>query len=141
MKNVIATLAGLMVAAIITFGIESLSSSIFPLPDGADPTNMEWLKNNIDLIPTGAMILVAFAHFIGIVIGMLVAGLISRTSLIPAYIVGVLMLAGTIANLVMIPHPTWFMVVDILGVLVGICIGKSVAAKKINASDKQVIEQ
>lgn len=129
MKFVLATIAGLMVAAIITFGIESLSAVIFPFPDGADPTDMEWLKNNMESIPTGAMIIVALAHFIGIVCGMVVAGIISKTSVIPAYIVGALMLAGTVANLIMIPHPIWFMITDIIGALIGICIGKGLASK------------
>lgn len=135
MKNVLAAVAGLMVAAILTFGIESLSAILFPFPEGADPTDMEWLKNNVDAIPSGALIVVGFAHLIGIVCGMFVAGLISKTSMIPAYVVGVLMLAGTIANLFMIPHPAWFAITDLIGVLIGILLGRKLASKQMKASE------
>lgn len=131
MKNVLAAFVGLMTAAIITFGFEALSTIFFPLPEGANPTDVEWVKNNIDLIPTGSMIIVAIAHLIGIICGMFVAGLISKTSLIPAYIVGGLMFFGTIANLFMIPHPTWFMITDVIGALIGIGIGKNLAAHQL----------
>ncbi|MBT8273581.1 MAG: hypothetical protein KJO77_07235 [Bacteroidia bacterium] len=134
MKYVLATLAGLMVAALITFGIESLGTVFFPLPEGANPTDLEWLKNNLDLIPTGAMIMVALAHVIGIICGMLVAGLIAKNSMIPSYVVAVLMLLGTIANLFMIPHPTWFMFVDIVGALIGIYIGKTLVSNKLKGN-------
>lgn len=131
MKYVLAALAGLMVAALLTFGFESLGGVLFPLPEGADPMDTEWLKKNMDLIPTGAMIMVALAHVIGIIFGMLVAGLIAKNSMIPSYVVGVLMLLGTIANLFMIPHPIWFMFVDIVGALIGIYIGKTLVSNRL----------
>lgn len=131
MRYVLATFAGLLVAAILTFGIESLGSVFFPLPEGADPMDIEWIKNNMNLIPTGAMIMVALAHVVGIICGMLVAGLIAKNSMIPAYVVAVLMLLGTIANLFMIPHPTWFMFVDIVGALIAIYIGKTLVSSKL----------
>ena len=132
MKPVLATIAGLMVAALIIFGIESLSTILFPLPEGADPTNLEWLEYNMDQIPTASMIIVAFAHLVGVIIGMIIAANIARTSLIPSYIVAVLLFTGTVANLLMIPHPAWFMITDVLGILVGIGIGRTFAKKKVN---------
>jgi hypothetical protein len=134
MKNILAALAGIMIAAIIIFGLEALSTVIFPLSEGANPTDSEWLKENIDLIPTGAMIIVALAHMIGIICGMYVAGLISKTSLFPAYVVGALLLVGTIVNLIMIPHPTWFMITDVIGALIGIGIGKNLAANQLKGA-------
>lgn len=134
MKNVLAAITGLMVAAILTYGIESLSAILFPFPEGVDPMDMEWLKNNTDVIPSGALIVVGLAHLIGIVCGMLVAGLISKTSMIPAYVVGVLMLAGTIANIVMIPHPAWFSITDLIGALIGISMGRKLASIQMNES-------
>ncbi|WP_274475902.1 hypothetical protein [Mangrovimonas aestuarii] len=131
MKRVLAVLAGLIVAGIVTLLIETLGTYLFPLPEGADPMNDEWLKNNIDKIPIGAMACVALAHALGITVGMILAGAISRTSPIPAYIVSGLMIVATIVNLFMIPHPTWFMAVDILACLLGFFIGKQFIQNKI----------
>ena len=131
MKNVLATLVGLVVAFIITMGLESLSGVFFPLAEGSDPTNPEWLKANIHTIPTGALIIVAAAHLIGIIIGMYIAALIAKESLIPSYLVGSLLLVGIVVNLMMIPHPTWFMIADFIGGIIGIGIGKTLASRKI----------
>ena len=134
MKNVLAVIAGLIVAMLIITGLELLSGLIFPLPEGADPRNIEWLKNNLDSIPTGTLIIVAFAHLAGIVGGMFTATLISGTKLLPAYIVGALMLVATVVNLFMIPHPIWFKVTDMAGALVGLGIGKILSEIKLRSA-------
>lgn len=64
--------------------------------------DMEWIKNIINRIPTGAKVMVVIGHFMGIAIGMFVAGFISKTSMVPAYIVGGLMLSATIFNVVIL---------------------------------------
>ncbi len=48
----------------------------------------------------------------GIVIGMLVSALISKTTMVPSYIVGGLMLAATAFNIIMLPKETWFLLAD-----------------------------
>ena len=83
MKNILATIVGFIVASSVVYIFETLlGQSLFPLPEGADPMNMEWIKNNMDQIPTGAKVFVVIAHFMGIVVGMFVAGLISKTSMV-----------------------------------------------------------
>ncbi len=87
MKNILATIVGFIVASVTVYIFESLiGHNLFPLPEGANPMDMEWIKNNMDQIPMGAKIFVVIAHFMGIVAGMFVAGLISKTSMLPAYI-------------------------------------------------------
>ncbi|MBT8253088.1 MAG: hypothetical protein HKN00_07640 [Flavobacteriaceae bacterium] len=132
MKNVLAVVIGLLSAFVTIMALEYLSTVLFPLPEGADPTDLEWLKNNLESIPGGAMITVAIAHLIGIIIGMFVATLIAKKTLIPAYIVGVILLVGTIMNLIVIPHQTWFAVTDFTGALIGFGIGKIISEKRIN---------
>ena len=134
MRHVLAVVAGLIVSMLIITGLELLSGVIFPLPEGADPRDMEWLRNNMNSIPTGTLIIVAFAHLAGIIGGMFVATLISKTKMLPAYIVGALMLVATVVNLFMIPHPIWFKVTDVAGALVGLGIGKMLSIKKIRSA-------
>lgn len=132
MKNILATIVGLIVASLTVYLFETLiGHTLFPLPEGANPMDMEWIKNNMDQIPTGAKVMVVIGHFMGIVVGMFVAGLISKTSMVPAYIVGGLMLAATIFNVAILPKELWFSISDIVLAVVGLLIGKSLAKRQL----------
>ena len=132
MKNIIVTIIGLIVASLTVYIFESLiGHNLFPLPEGANPMDMEWLKNNMDQIPTGSKVFVVIAHFMGIVIGMFVAGLISKTSMIPAYIVGGLMVAATFFNIFVLPKELWFTISDGAFAFIGFLVGTSLAKKQI----------
>ena len=132
MKNVLATIAGLVVASLVVYIFESLiGHNLFPLPEGSEPMNLEWIKNNMDKIPTGSKLFVVIAHFMGIVAGMFVAGLISKTSMVPAYIVGALMIAATFFNIFFLPKEIWFSVSDGIMAFLGYMLGTSLASKKV----------
>ncbi len=132
MKNVLATVVGFIVAALTVYIFESLiGHNLFPLPENIDPMNMESIKENMHLIPVGSKVFVVIAHFMGIFIGMLVAALISKSSMVPSYIVGGLMLAATAFNLIMLPKETWFLVADGILAITGFFIGKNLAQSKL----------
>lgn len=132
MKNVLATIVGLIVASITVYIFESLIGHIlFPLPEGANPMDMDWIKNNMNQIPTGSKIFVVIAHVAGITVGMVVAAIISKTSMVPSYIVGVLMLAATMFNIVMLPKELWFTLSDGLLTIAGFLIGRHLGKKQI----------
>jgi hypothetical protein len=132
MKNIIATIVGFVAASLTVYIFETLiGHNLFPFPEGADPSNIEWIKNNMDQIPTGGKVMVVIAHCMGIITGMLIAGLISKTSLVPAYIVGGLMFLATIATLFMLPKALWFSSVDIMLAVAGLLIGKSLAKRQL----------
>lgn len=132
MKNVLATIVGIIVASFTVYIFESLiGHNLFPLPEGANPMDMEWLKNNMDQIPMGAKLFVVLAHFIGIVVGMFVAAIISKKSMVPSYSVGGIMLAATLFNIIMLPKELWFSLSDGILVIVGFFIGKILASKQI----------
>lgn len=93
--------------------------------------DMEWIKNIINRIPTGAKVMVVIGHFMGIAIGMFVAGFISKTSMVPAYIVGGLMLSATIFNVAILPKAIWFSSSDIVLTVVGLLIVMPLDSKQI----------
>jgi len=133
MKNVLATIVGFIVASATVYLFETLiGHNLFPLPEGANPMDMEWIKNNMDQIPMGSKIFVIIAHFAGIIVGMFVAAKISKTSIIPTYIVGVLMLLATAFNIVMLPKELWFSLSDGILTIIGFLIGKSLAQKQLS---------
>ena len=131
MKNVLATILGFIVASLTVYSFESLiGHNLFPLPEGANPMDVEWIKNNMDQIPMGSKIFVVIAHFAGIVAGMFIAAKISKQSMIPSYCVGALMLAATFFNIFMLPKELWFTLSDGVLVIVGFFVGKSLAQKQ-----------
>jgi len=132
MKNVLATILGFISAAFMVYVFETLiGQSLFPLPEGANPMDLEWIKNNMNQIPMGSKIFVVIAHFIGIILGMLVATKISKVSMIPSYIVGAIMLAATFFNIYVLPKELWFTLSDGILVILGFIIGKSFAMKQL----------
>ncbi|OIQ30654.1 MAG: hypothetical protein BM564_00100 [Bacteroidetes bacterium MedPE-SWsnd-G2] len=134
MRNVLATLTGIICAALITFGFEMIGAFLFPLPEGSKPMDAEWLKDNIHLIPLGAMVLVVFAHALGLVFGMYIASIIAKNSLTPTYIVAAFMSLSTIANLFMIPHPNWFIACDVTGIIIGYILGLKLSKSKLKST-------
>ena len=132
MKNVLATILGFISAAFMVYVFETLiGQSLFPLPEGANPMDLEWIKNNMNQIPMGSKIFVVIAHFIGIILGMLVATKISKVSMIPSYIVGAIMLAATFFNIYVLPKELWFTLSDGILVILSFIIGKSFAMKQL----------
>lgn len=132
MKNVLATILGFISAAFMVYVFETLiGQSLFPLPEGANPMDMEWIKNNMNQIPMGSKIFVVIAHFIGIILGMLVAAKISKVSMIPSYIIGAIMLAATFFNIYVLPKELWFTFSDGILVILGFIIGKSIGMKQL----------
>ncbi|WP_179338102.1 hypothetical protein [Winogradskyella ludwigii] len=136
MKNVLATIVGFVIASLTVYIFESLiGQNLFPLPEGANPMDMEWLKTNMNQIPIGSKLFVVLAHFFGIVTGMFVAAKISKKSMIPTYIVGALMLAATFFNIIMLPKELWFTLTDGILVIIGFLLGRQLASKQIKVSD------
>ena len=135
MRNILATIVGFIVASTMVYLIETLiGHTLFPLPEGANPLDLEWIKNHMDQIPTGSKVCVVIGHFAGIVVGMLVAAIISKTSMIPSYIVGGLMLLATFFNIIMLPKELWFSLSDGILTIVGFILGKTLAHKSIKTS-------
>ncbi|MGJ8551184.1 hypothetical protein [Winogradskyella wichelsiae] len=132
MRNVLATIIGFIAASLAVYLIENLiGHNLFPLPDGADPLNMDWLSNNMNKIPVGIKICVVIAHFVGVLIGMFVAAKISKTRMVPSYIVGMLMLAATFFNIIMLPKELWFTLSDGGFAILGFIIGKILSERQL----------
>ena len=69
-------------------------------------------------LPIGALLFVAVAWFIGTLGGTLAACKIGDAKpMIFAAVVGGLMLLGTLFNLMTIPHPLWFSILGVVGIV------------------------
>lgn len=113
MKLFYATFAGVIAAFISMMFLEGLGHSMFPIPFEIDSKNIGAIASKLHLIPVQMYISVVVAHGLGLLIGLLIAKAIDKTSRISLYIIAGFFLIGTIANLTMIPHPMWFAVADV----------------------------
>lgn len=92
------------------------SPHIIPPPTGVDVNDIESIKASIHLYEFKHFIVPFLAHALGTVVGAYVAVIISVSyKLIMGLVIGVLFLLGGISVAFMLPSPTWFVVVDIVG--------------------------
>ncbi len=117
-RKIIAIVVGLVVAIFLVWVIQRLGHSLYPPPQGLDFADPEQLKNYIQSLPVGAFLIVIAAYAVGAYTGGLTACLIARDKpLMLAAIIGAFVLAGTLLNVMTIPHPAWFTIAAVLSII------------------------
>ena len=113
-RNIVAVIVGLTAAGMTIWSIEMVNYRMFPLPDGLDITNKEAMKEYIKTLPGLAFGIVIFAHLAGAFIGGWIASLIAQNNQRNIALgIGLFLLVMGLINLLMIPHPIWFMILDL----------------------------
>lgn len=108
-RSVLAVLAGSMVAGMLIAVVEMIGHLVYPPPPGIDPTDPESLRTVMESLAVGALIAVLLAWAIGTFAGAwLAARVAGRAGSAHGMVVGLLMLAAGVANMLTIPHPIWF---------------------------------
>jgi len=116
LRNVLACVVGFMLGSGVNMALVMLSPSVIPPPEGVDVTDSEALRNSIHLFEAKHFVFPFLAHALGALVGSLVAFLVAVSHKTPlAFAVGALFLIGGIAASFMIPAPTWFIVLDLVG--------------------------
>nr|WP_315233584.1 hypothetical protein [uncultured Flavobacterium sp.] len=115
-KNILAILTGIVIGSLVNMGIIMISGSIIAPPEGADVTTTEGLKASMHLFEPKHFIFPFLAHALGTFVGAFLAALLAGTHKMKfALSIGVFFLLGGIASVFMLPSPTWFTVVDLVG--------------------------
>lgn len=115
-RNVLAVIVGFLAGSAVNMGLVMASPHIIPPPTGVDVNDIESIKASIHLYEFKHFIVPFLAHALGTVVGAYVAVIISASyKLIMGLVIGVLFLLGGISVAFMLPSPTWFVVVDIVG--------------------------
>ena len=115
-RNILAVLAGMVVGSVVNMGIIMVSGSIIPPPEGVDNTTVEGLKAGIHLFQPKHFLLPFLAHALGTFAGALLTAIIATSrKMLFAMIIGFFFLAGGIGNILMLPSPLWFTLVDLIG--------------------------
>jgi len=133
-RNILAVLAGVILGSMVNMGIIMLSSSIIPPPEGADLTTEAGLKASMHLMQPKHFIMPFLAHALGTLAGAFVTAVIAISRKMNlALTVGVLFLAGGISMVFMLPSPTWFTLLDLIGAYLPMAyLGGKLAIKKVH---------
>jgi hypothetical protein len=118
MRTFLAAIIGILIGVASIWFFEYVGHFLFPVTDKIDVTNIEELKQIMFKMPTMTLIAVITAQGLGLLIGLIVARLIDRKSLSPLFAVSGVLLLMAILNLLMLPHPTWFTVTNVLVLVV-----------------------
>ena len=121
-RIVIAVVCGALIAFALVAGIETIGQRLLPAAAGVDLSQAASMKN----LPLGALLFVLGAWIIATFVGAAVGSFIARRRvLLVAAVIGILVLAATVANFVLIPHPVWMIVAGVAGiVLAALAAGK-----------------
>jgi hypothetical protein len=116
LRNVLAVVAGLVVGSVVNMGLIMVSGRVIPPPAGADITTLEGLRSSIHLFEPRHFLFPFLAHALGTLAGAFTAAAIAATrKMMFAMVIGVCFLAGGVTNVFMLPAPTWFVIVDLVG--------------------------
>lgn len=115
-RNSLAVVAGIVIGSVVNMGIITVSGFIIPPPNGADVTTTEGLQATMHLFEPKHFIFPFLAHALGTLVGAFFAALIAKNHKTKfALAIGIFFLIGGIATVFMLPSPTWFTVVDLIG--------------------------
>jgi len=118
LRDILAGIAGVVIAVLIVFLADQLSHMIYPLPAGLDPSDTEDLRAYIATLPLAAFLMVMSGWVVATFVGAVVADRIGTAKAwIYPTIVGGFMFAATTADLILIPHPHWFTAVSLAAIL------------------------
>ena len=114
-KNILAVIAGVVVGSLVNMGLVNIGPSIIPLPEGADVSTMEGLRESMNLFTPVNFISPFLAHALGTLVGGFIAARFAASHHVKfAMGVGAFFLMGGITAVVMFGGPLWFKAADLL---------------------------
>lgn len=124
LRDLGAVVAGLAVSLASIAAVQSMGHALWPPPDNLDWNDTEVIRTYTSQLPFLALLFPIIAYFLGALAGPFVACRIGTAKPVALVgIIGVVLLAFTIANLIHIPHPTWYSVLAVAAVLIGGWLG------------------
>ena len=123
-RNIAAGVVGVLVAFTLVVVVEKVGHMVYPPPEDLNFADAEAMRDYIAVMPLGALLFVAAAWLIAAAVGTCAACAIGTARpLIFALLVGGLVFVAASVNLFMIPHPIWFSIVGLVGIVVGAGLG------------------
>ena len=116
LKLILAVVVGLVLGSVANMALVMASGHVIPPPSGADMTTAEGIRAALPQMEAKHFLFPFLAHALGTLIGAFIAAKVApQHKLGSALIVGSLFFVGGIMAARMIPAPTWFIVLDLVG--------------------------
>ncbi len=120
LRDIGSIIAGLAVSVLIIMGVQMIGHAIWPPPEGLDWNDTEVIRTYTSQLPFLALLFPIVSYFLGALAGPFVACRIGTLKpLVCVGIIGIVLLAFTVANLIQIPHPVWFSILAVAAVMIG----------------------
>ena len=116
-KRIIGVILGMVAAMAAIMAIQMLSHQVYPIPEGLDLNDRAAVKAHMDGAPVSALMIVLAGYAIGAFLGGLVATVIGKERPMPAFMIGLLLAIGGVANAFMMPQPIWLSAASIIIVI------------------------
>lgn len=114
-KNLLAVVAGIVIGSIVNITLVNIGPLVVPLPEGADVSTMESLRDSMKLFTPVNFLFPFLAHALGTLVGAFVAARFSvNHHVIYALSIGVFFLIGGITAVNMLGGPMWFNITDLV---------------------------
>ena len=117
MRRVVAVLAGIVVAFVLIAVVDNLGHRLYPLTGMPAVDDRVAMREYIRGMAPGAKAFAVLAWLLAAFCGPYLAARLSRgDGWLAGMVVGGVVLAAVVANLVMLPHPLWMNLAGVLGV-------------------------
>ena len=113
-RNILAIIVGIIIGSAVNLGLVNIGSSVIPLPEGADISSTENLRESMRLFKPANFIFPFLAHALGTFAGAFTAAKLAASHHVKLALgVSLFFLLGGISMVVMAGGPVWFIVVDL----------------------------
>lgn len=115
LRNILAVVAGVLVAGLLVAAVETVSNSFFPPAVDLSDGDMDALRAHVGSLPVTAFLMILFGWSLGAFTGGWLTERIAKTGkpTLSLVFAGVFLILIAL-NLFSIPHPIWMMVIGLL---------------------------
>lgn len=132
LNRILGAVVGVVVAVVVTMLAQMVVHAVYPPPPG-DYTKMEVARAAIEQAPALSLIGVILGYGLAAFVGGWVASLVARRGGWHAWVPAVFLLASTLLNVFLLPHPVWFPATAILTILAGAWVSGRFAPRSAEA--------
>ena len=113
-RKLLGILGGIAAGWAVATVAEAIDGVLHPPPAGVDPGNVESYRIFVARLPTSEFVIVLIGHLLGSLAAGIVATLVARrTAMWPAVAAGVALFFAGAVNVIALPHPAWFVGLDL----------------------------
>lgn len=118
LRVILGAISGIAVAVLTVVLFNWVSHTVYPPPPDIDISDTAAIAEMMANAPLAALLIIVIGYVVATFDGVFLAAWIAGSKpYIYALLVGVLMLAAVISNLILIPHPLWFSITSIVGII------------------------